>query len=217
MCGERAERQIDREIEENADLTGGAVEEVKAAVLRSEVAEIVGTDLARERLEMWTAEASLERIQGEQEILKWISGTDVPRRVKRMINQLRLMVLVADNRRMLVKATPALQGAHLGKWVVMLERWPELSRAVREDPELMRVIETAADKEPAHEPSDSFRQELAAIAPQETGTRALVSFLQDEIKLSPVIKRLVYCLPPDQAEPAVEVAPVTYALPSLTT
>ena len=58
-----------------------------------------------------------------QKFLKFLP--EVPRSAKRLANHLRLLLGVASQRNML-GGSPALEATHLGKWAVLLERWPEL-------------------------------------------------------------------------------------------
>jgi hypothetical protein len=63
----------------------------------------------------------------------------VPRHVKRIMNRLRLVLLIASRRR-LFSALP-LDGHCIGKWIALQERWPELATAVARAPALMKELE----------------------------------------------------------------------------
>jgi hypothetical protein len=113
----------------------------------------------------------------------------VPRRVKRTVNHLRLLLLVADKRHMF-GGSPPLEAVHLAKWVVLLERWPELGRALRADPHVIAPIEDAADKNP-----QAMQDLLHRIAPEVTASADLAAFLRDETRLADLVERLIYYLP----------------------
>jgi KAP family P-loop domain len=149
----------------------------------------VAVRLRQDKEERRITDESEERKQGEAAILKFLAPDDVPRRAKRMVNHLRLLLLVADKRKMF-GGVPPLNGAHLGKWIVLLERWPELGRALRADPGVMAVIEEVARTD-----QRALQDVLQRIAPDVIASADLAGFLQDETKLAGLIRRLIYYLP----------------------
>jgi hypothetical protein len=142
-----------------------------------------------DRKERFITDESPERKQGEAAILKFLADDDVPRRAKRMVNHLRLLLLVADKRKMFGGSQP-LEASHLGKWIVLLERWPELGRALRADPSVMALIEEAADTEPG-----ALQEVLHRIVPEVASSPDLAAFLKDETKLAGLVERLIYYRP----------------------
>jgi hypothetical protein len=57
----------------------------------------------------------------------------LPRSIKRLANRQRLVVAVAVSRDM-IGGSPPLNGDHLAKWVLLLERWPDLAAAIMREP-----------------------------------------------------------------------------------
>ena len=72
----------------------------------------------------------------------------VPRSAKRLANHLRLLLAIASQRNML-GGDPMLEAAHLGKWAVLLQRWPELGFAICENPALLADLEKKARAQPS--------------------------------------------------------------------
>jgi hypothetical protein len=153
------------------------------------IAAQLAAQLFKDRMERFITDESPERKQGEAAILKFLAHDDVPRRAKRMVNHLRLLLLVAAKRDMF-GGSPPLEAFHLGKWVVLLERWPELGRALRADPSVMALIEEAASTDPG-----ALQDVLHRIVPDVASSAGLAAFLQDETKLAGLVERLVYYLP----------------------
>jgi hypothetical protein len=151
--------------------------------------EVMSARLRKDREERFMTDESPERRQGEAAILRFLAHDDVPRRAKRMVNHLRLLLLVADKRDMF-GGSPPLEAVHLGKWVVLLERWPELGRALRADPSVMTLIEEAASTD-----SRVLEDVLDRIVPAVASSADLVAFLKDETKLAGLVERLIYYLP----------------------
>jgi hypothetical protein len=141
---------------------------------------------AEDRVEQDITDDSPQRRAGEAEILKFLADDDVPRRAKRMVNQLRLLLLVAAKREML-GGVPPLKAAHLGKWVVLWERWPELGRAIRATPSIMTLLEDTAERDP-----HSLGDVLGATIPRVVLSADLAKFLSDQTKLGGLVERLVY-------------------------
>jgi hypothetical protein len=164
---------------------------------------VIAGQLLKDRKERFITDESPERKQGEAAILKFLAHDDVPRRVKRTVNHLRLLLLVADKRGMF-GGSPPLEGAHLGKWVVLLERWPELGLALRADPRLMALIEEAADTDPR-----TLHDVLHTIAPELASSADLAAFLKDETRLGGLVERLVYYLPGQEVGLAAWVSTAT--------
>ena len=182
----RQTQKIDEEIRSSAAGTPD-VESLRAAVLNSDAARSGGAELAGQRFERFLTDDSLLRQQAESEILKFLPG--VPRSAKRLANHLRLLLVVAAERKML-GGTPALEAAHLGKWTVLHERWPELGFAVRASRADLAELEKKARDD---------QSELAqVIEGWSTGPADLPDigdFLRSDPALAPVAQRLIYCVP----------------------
>jgi hypothetical protein len=154
--------------------------------------EVISARLRKDRDERFMTDESPERMQGEAAILRFLAHDDVPRRAKRMVNHLRLLLLVAAKREMF-GGSPPLEAGHLGKWVVLLERWPELGRMLRADPSVMALIEEAASTD-----SRALQDVLDRIVPEVASSADLAAFLKDETKLAGLVERLIYYLPAQQ-------------------
>jgi hypothetical protein len=182
---QQAAQRIDEEIKARAPAGGGDVDAVKAAVMESEAARKGGAPLAEQRFERFLVDDSVLRQQAESEILKYLPKA--PRSAKRLVNHVRLLLVVASERRML-GGTPPLEAAHLGKWAVLLERWPELGRAVRAAPDFMTSLER-------EQSVVSLADVVHQVAPELTVSADLEAFLNDEPKLADIIERLVHSSP----------------------
>jgi hypothetical protein len=162
-------------------------------ILVETAAEVLAR-LAEDQAERDITDDSPQRSAGEAEILKFLTNDDVPRRAKRMVNHLRLLLLVASKRRMF-GGTPPLQAVHLGKWVVLWERWPELGRAIQANPSVMALLEDTAETDP-HALGDVLRTTVPTLALSSD----LARFLSDqEAKLGRVVERLLFYEPARQA------------------
>jgi KAP family P-loop domain len=184
----RVTERIDREIESRATETGNP-ESVKAAVLESEAAREGGRGLANQRLERFLVDNQLLRVQAESEVLKFLPA--VPRSAKRLANHLRLLLAIASQRNML-GGDPALQPAHLGKWAVLLQRWPEMGSAIRADPAIVADLEKAAR---SNSSTNTLTEFVGAGFLDVTDITTATAFLKSEPSLAAVAHRLVYCTP----------------------
>ena len=182
----RSAQQIDDEIRAR-DVSTEDVESLKAAVLESDAARRGGAELTSQRFERFVADDSVLRKQAESEILKFLP--EVPRDAKRLVNHLRLLLVVASERKML-GGTPRLRAAHLGKWMVLLERWPELGFAIRANPSLLTDIEKTVRNNPEqladiHQLSSLGNAEMSHVK----------AFFKSRPTLASLAVRLIYCLP----------------------
>jgi hypothetical protein len=173
-------------------LTGPSVAAALLIPVSTYIVEVASARLRKDRDERFMTDESPERMQGEAAILRFLAHDDVPRRAKRMINHLRLLLLVAAKREMF-GGSPPLEAVHLGKWVVLLERWPELGRVLRADPSVMALIEEAASTD-----SRALQDVLDRIVPEVASSADLAAFLKDETKLAGLVERLIYYLPAQQ-------------------
>jgi KAP family P-loop domain len=67
----------------------------------------------------------------------------LPRGAKRMLNHARLLTQIARVRG-LFGGAPELSPAHLGKWIVLCERWPDVARKIERNPDLLADYESRA-------------------------------------------------------------------------
>ena len=110
----------------------------------------------------------------------------LPRNAKRVLNRFRVALLIADRRGLFV-SEPRVTREHIGKWLVLGERWPQLRQSLAASPEKIRVLETAPDARP-----QEFLDTLQALAPFYAGDDELRAFLGSEPPLGPVLRRLVH-------------------------
>jgi len=127
----------------------------------------------------------------------------LPRNAKRLVNRFRVSLLIAHKRGML-NGSPRIEARHLGKWLVLGERWPQLSRALSASPHAMVQLERLAafktpapgsskaplPKEPG--PDDSFTALVSNLAPFYVGDEDLRSFLRSEPQLDNALPLLVH-------------------------
>ena len=85
---------------------------------------------------------------------------------------------------------PALEATHLGKWAVLLERWPELGFAIRANPALLADVEKMA-----RDDVQALPDFIRTFSPTATDLPDTREFFKSEPTLASVIPRLIYCLP----------------------
>ena len=103
-----------------------------------------------------------------------------PRGAKRMLNHARLLTKIAREREMF-GGDPDLTPPHLGKWIVIGERWPAFAQQVIRRPERIRQVEDHGPADPplADVPTDG---EFAEV-------------MKAEPRLAEVVERLIYFTP----------------------
>jgi KAP family P-loop domain len=184
----RRAQRIDDQIKSLSDKAENEnVDSLKKAVLGSDAARRGGSGLAGQRFAQFIADDSILRQQAESEVLKFLPK--VPRSAKRLVNHLRLLLVVASERKML-GGEPALEPGHLGKWVVLLERWPELGFAIRADHSIVGEMEKMA-----HDNPEELTKRIQSVSPTATDLPDTAEFFKSEPALAAVILRLIYCLP----------------------
>jgi hypothetical protein len=177
--------RIDQEIEAHA--TGDETDSKRLAneVLKSSSASRASGSLVERRVQRYLVDASDSRREAEAELLR--NPPDLPRDAKRMINQLRVLLAVALNRGMLANNT-GVTAAHLGRWIVLQSRWPEVGRALAADPARLEQVEACATP-------DDMRSLLSSIGVQVADSDELLGFLQGDPTLCRVLNRLLRYAP----------------------
>lgn len=130
------------------------------------------------------------------------------------MNRFRVNLLIA-NRRGLLTVEPKVTPRQIGKWMVLLERWPQFGRSLSAVPEKMRVLEDEAVVEPkpkivdpkakiVEEQSsptssavqsttqDEFMQTAKSLAEPYVGDEDLRKFIRSDPLLATVLQRLVH-------------------------
>lgn len=107
-----------------------------------------------------------------------------PRSAKRVLNHLRLALLIATARG--VFNDPKVQRKHLAKWVLLGEQWPTLSTALIAEPTAMDQLEAAADL-------SSLQDALAEMGVASTvqASDELLELLHNEVRIAPVLGQLI--------------------------
>lgn len=103
-----------------------------------------------------------------------------------MLNHGRLLTKIARDRRMF-GGTPELTPTHLGKWIVLGVRWPELAERLGAQPSEMARIEALA--------GDDTKLAEALPAQSAAAFAQLAEILRGPPELGPVVDRLVHFEP----------------------
>jgi hypothetical protein len=179
---ERARQRVDRVI--TMALEDGMIdeEEIRAAVLGSRVVTQRRKDLISQRVLRLMADASAHRNEVESAIYQYLPT--VPRSAKRALNQLRILLVIAEKRKML-GGSPKLEPKHIAKWAIFLERWPELGSILSSNPMEMSSLEAAASLE-------ELAEVLNRHLPNFPVSEELFDFLRKGELLAPFTDRLVY-------------------------
>jgi len=122
----------------------------------------------------------------------------LPRNAKRLMNRFRVNLLVAHSRGLLT-TDPKVSSRQIGKWLVMSERWPLLSRALAATPDKMVVLESQT--------ADALKASIMSLSPVYAEDGDLHRFLSSSPPLAPVLTRLVN-FGADQPAPAPALASV---------
>ena len=130
--------QIDETIRDNIPRP----DEASVETIKGVVAQSVSEASAR-LVEQRARRLKVERLvfDGNLELFSYLP--DLPRSVKRVANRHYLLTSVAVSREML-GGTPPLTAAHLAKWAVIMERWPDLAAEIIQRPAFAAELERAA-------------------------------------------------------------------------
>jgi len=135
------------------------------------------------RLQLRAATDEATRKSAEEVILGLLPA--LPRTAKRLLNRLYFLLVVAYNRDLIAQAHVTAQ--QLGKWAVLLDRWPEAGKAIVKNPDLAGKLEDAAGR------ADRFRSLCAKYTPPlATDLNSLRKFFQTEHKLASAALYLAY-------------------------
>jgi hypothetical protein len=179
-------KSIDASITDRASkaATPKAVEESFGDLTEDE-AKLVGDRVVR----FFTHESHLqeEAIAGMVAFLP-----NIPRSAKRMLNHLRLQLYLAIKRGLLEPGSE-LTPSHVGKWVVLEQRWPELAQDLVGRRGATRELEQATVGEAAD--VGSLGETLERLKLDAAPSEELLSFLATEPKLGSVVDQLVFLEP----------------------
>jgi hypothetical protein len=141
-------------------------------------------ELARKEVRSYLTAQAEELRHVEEFIVKYPPA--LPRSAKRMLNHARLLTRIARDRNVFRDDSP-ISPAHLGKWIVLSERWWSLAGAVSANPPLLEELEQAAEADPQWVLGSILRREGI----DETPTAGLQALLRSEPPLHDVVDRLV--------------------------
>lgn len=142
--------------------------------------------LAEDLLESFRLDNTPELRRVVDVILKY--PPDLPRGAKRMLNHARLLTQIARERE-IFGGEPDLTPEHLGEWIVLAERWPQIARGVSTNAVLMAALENADD----HAAVETILRSHDLPVPSVVDD--LVDLLECEPRLSDVVARLVHFEP----------------------
>jgi hypothetical protein len=188
VTARRASREIDAAIREEGPPTESDVSELQSKMLDSTAAKRSNPELVYQRMQRYLT-GTILRKEAEDETLRFLPP--LPRSAKRVLNRLRVLLVVAVGRRML-GGDPYLAPRHLGKWTILLERWPQLGEVLVSDP--LRAQETMVKLESAMTAAE-LSQTLASMGLRTESGDELFRFLSEGAVMSPVVERLIYCTP----------------------
>lgn len=114
------------------------LKEVRLELVASSEAFAEQEKLVEYQVRRHLTEKSALFTEAESEVLRYLPP--LPRNAKRMLNRLRVLLVIAHEREMFDDSSQ-LTARHIGKWAVLRERWPELAQALAVRPEEMAELE----------------------------------------------------------------------------
>jgi hypothetical protein len=141
--------------------------------------------LVADRVARYFTHESPLKDEAEAEIVHFLPL--IPRSAKRMMNHLRLRLYVGIRRDML-GADSGLTPRHLGKWVVLEERWPELVRGLVARPDKLMQLERAGDL-------GALAAKLEELDLDAEASDDLLDFVRTEPRLGAVAEQLIFLEP----------------------
>jgi hypothetical protein len=122
----------------------------------------------------------------------------LPRNAKRLLNRFRVNLLVAHSRG-LFTSDPKVTAQQIGKWLVLMERWPQLGRSLSANTNKIQILEKQSKapqslvaSESATGEQDPFMESIRLLAPSYFGDEDLRLFIHSEPVLAIVLSRLVH-------------------------
>jgi KAP family P-loop domain len=177
---ERAENRIDALIHEAIATGVDDPETLEREVMLDETAKR-WSGLARQRLRRSLVDDSELRKEATAAILEYLPR--LPRSAKRMVNHLRVLLVVAYERGMF-GGNPPLAPNQIGKWVVLNERWPDLARVLKAEPEKIEGLENVS--------ATDLRRALNSEGLGNLASEELGRFFDQQPQLGGVLERLVH-------------------------
>ena len=186
-----------------------ALNEIRQQRPQQNVSDISAADVAKSLTDAKVNQVQLERLveQGKQQILideyfqKELGSLIVtflqplPRNAKRLVNRFKVNLLIAHNRGLL-SSEPRVTAQQIGKWLVLMERWPQLGRSLSAAPEKMGMLETEADESVTSKPDgsdqDLFMESIKLLSPPYVNDEDLRKFIWSTPRLGQIAERLAH-------------------------
>jgi hypothetical protein len=170
-----------------------SVEEVAASVKGTKVSQDALKRLVEQRKQHHLIDHHYFKEEVGQMIADYLQP--LPRDAKRVLNRFRVNLLIAHSRQLLTTA-PKVNTQQIGKWLVLDERWPQLSRSLCLHPEEMARLEeqSAPPARSARKPvnPDAFKELVKTLAPAYVDDDVLRTFVHSEPALAAILPRLVH-------------------------
>jgi hypothetical protein len=119
----------------------------------------------------------------------------LPRNAKRLLNRFRVNLLIAHSRGLLT-SDPRVTPQQMGKWLVLMERWPQLGRSLSATPAKLQALEQHAASpvlaNPDNSASAAFADLIKILAPPYLGDEDLRKFIHSAPALGAVAQRLAH-------------------------
>jgi hypothetical protein len=126
----------------------------------------------------------------------------LPRNAKRLLNRFRVNLLIAHSRGLL-SSPPKVSAQQIGKWLVLMERWPQLGRSLSAAPDKMKILEQQSEiritTNSVTSQPDPFMESIKILASPYFGDEDLRTFIKSAPVLSAILSRLVYYGPAEVA------------------
>jgi hypothetical protein len=193
----RASRNVNEAFDRIKDQSPGrniaeiAVEEVAASVKGTNISKFQIEQLVDQRKQQLLIDDDYFQREVSFMIVDYLQP--LPRNAKRIVNRFRVNLLIAHARGLLT-SDPKVNPQQIGKWLVLSERWPQLSRSLSAIPKKMAELEKQSQS-PApsrKDKSDDFMESVKTLAPSYIGDEDLRNFVRSRPPLAGILPRLVH-------------------------
>ena len=174
----------------SAELEAEVVSRVEAETAKYEsrkywkhARDLASAEEVHRRLQLHAADDNETISRANKVILELLPP--LPRTAKRLLNRLYFLLVVAYNRDLITRNRVSAE--QLGKWAVLLDRWPEAGKAIIKNPQLVQALEDAA----------KWKVDFASLCsahtpPLASDPASLRDFFQTDHKLASAAYHLVY-------------------------
>lgn len=195
----KAREKVDQVLDKIMDQAPG--KNVAEISTRDVAASLKGTKVDDDQLVRLVEQRKQKLLIDDEYFRKELSSLIVdflqplPRNAKRFLNRFRVNLLIAHSRGLLT-SDPKVSAQQIGKWLVLLERWPQLGRSLSAAPEKMQILEKqSASPGPSHSPApqlDPFMESIKILAPFYVGDEDLRKFINSVPPLAMAVLRLAH-------------------------